>query len=655
MIEVYVLLALGAIGYVLNATNKEQKITFTPTNPNMMKKGERPSMKDAYESKHYKTSQKIEKKKANKMFEKSKDPVKTGVIDKNFAHNNMVPFFGSHVRQNMDDKANATLMENFTGVNPLFCSKQETKSFFGPTKENIYGMPNNSDYYLGRMEAPKAQKNVLPFEQVRVGPGIGRKNGAEPVGGFQQLDSRDLVMPKCVDELRVKTNPKETYDGRILDGMKESLRGDIGEVKKNRVNRDWEQGEERWFKTTGAVLGASKEGEFNVKSTNRTDTTREYMGVAEAAVKHRKEDPSVKPTSRMQLGEYGVRNATLAREGNDGDDYGKSKIMVYGNERDLTAERVYQGNLTSLVKSIVAPFLTVAKPTIKQTTIIGNDVTNFKGHEKQTIYDPNDVARTTIKETTIHDDTIANLTGPKQLYVYDPDAVARTTMKETVDRMDYELNVSGGFQKGQAYDPDDVTRTTMKETVIDNEYEGNIDRMEGTGDYKTTDFTARNTQKQFLSDNDYYGGATQDKGRGYETNEHTARNTQKQFTSDYSYFGHADAAEGKKQKSYEDIYNAHISSRQEEILKGRAPTLSGPKVATGSDGVTITHSKSVLENRGGSQNIDPLNKMAPSMEEKTITRFKKSYEIDDRLDGSLLKAYLENPYTQPINPIIAKE
>ena len=43
-----------------------------------------------------------------------------------FTHNNMVPFFGSNVKQNVDsNNASSTILENFTGVSNIDKPKQE--------------------------------------------------------------------------------------------------------------------------------------------------------------------------------------------------------------------------------------------------------------------------------------------------------------------------------------------------------------------------------------------------------------------------------------------------------------------------------------------------------------------------------------------------
>lgn len=764
MLEVYVLLTLGALGYLLNKSDAK----ITKSTKDVVNRNEIPSMRNAYESTYTRTADQTVQQKATKKYQQAEDPMKTAVISNNyhfmkegdtakkqeemvksltgdfvdrkdFTHNNMVPFYGGRIRQNMDDHSNRTLLENFTGVTDMHKSKCEVGSLGDLKRDvgNVTGMQSYDDFYKDRMVQPTVRNNEFPIPQMHVGPGVGQGYTSEPTGGYQQFDIQQYAQDKCVDELRTKLNPakdaigaadrsKQTYASRTVDGLKTGLRGETGEVSKNRVDTFFEQTPDMWLKTTAATLKPSKTGEFNVKETNRLTTTKEHMGSAYASGNlARTTDPSVQPSSRVQLRtpEFGV--AAMDRYGKgERDDYGKSKILVYNNERDLTTTKVYQGNLTSLVKSIIAPIedmikitkkqhhvdnprhfgniniqipdkmrvydpndvarttiketlihdailgnlkgaekLTVHDPndatrtTVKETTIHDAILGNLKGSDKLTVYDPNDVARTTIKETLIHDEVGAgSVTGPKQIYVYDPDKIAKKTIRETLERMDYEMNMATqAVRKGIVYDPDDVANTTIKETTVDKErLYGNINAKEGGGGYETNEFDARTTQKQFVSDHDYIGVVARDKGEGYITNEYDAKDTQKQFLSDYEYFGVAEAGSDKKQKSYDDMYNATITEKKEVTLFGREPTQTSSKVFNDCVNVAVPKKRECdLKMERDVVNRERASNVPAPIDEYGVTRVKKSYdqEQDTRLDPGLLKAFLENPFTQPLNSV----
>jgi hypothetical protein len=692
MIELYVLATLGAMGYLLNkASNTE--VSAKPSTK--LSVNEIPSQETVYESNNFQKAKEAEERKVKKMFEMAKNPKKNNVIDKNFAllntggqqalanadkikslsgeyidnkqftHNNMVPFFGGNVKQNMSEHANATLLESYTGTGQTFMNKQEVKSMYDTVKDVgfVNGMQNVDDFYRDRLVESKVRNNVLPMPQIKVGPGLNQGYDGRPTGGYQQLDVQELAMPnyKTADELRVANKPKLSYEGRVVDGLRGTVRAEVPNLAKNRVETFYEQTPDMLLKTTGAYIKPTEQPEFNVKITNRVEATREITGGAGSTVPARKlDEDSVKPTNRQQLKEFGLRNTALNAYGTgDGDDYGKSKILVYNNERDITTTRVYQGNVTSIIKAITAPLEDILRINKKEHAVdnarhFGNMSVQIP--DKPTMYDPNDIARTTIKETLIHDDMgKGTVTGPKQLTVYDPEEIAKRTLRETLERMDYEMNVGTNVPRNVVYDPEDVTRTTMKETLVESaRAAGNPNSLEGLGTY-INEYLARNTQKQFTSDTDYYGGATRDKGEGHLTNKHIAPNTQKQFFSDNDYYGTA-ASAAKKDISKTDYENAVITERKEVTLYGREPTREGKKVITGGESVNFSIIKKAeidMMARRDTHNMDRLNADIPSYTTLNVTKDKHFYnEPDDRLDPSLLKAFVENPYTQSLTSVV---
>ncbi len=687
MIEFYVIFSLIAIGYLLNTQNKQLK-SKTNLNNTTYPKNERSSMKNIYESNYTKTVDKELKQCAKKKYDDARLANTTNVIPKGFRssdtvsnvirsmtgelidsskfhHNNMVPFYGGSVKQNMDDKSNKVLLESFTGVSDLYKKKQEVESFYDRTKDmtNINGMQSMNDFYMDRIVPPTKRNNEFPLEQVRVGKGLGQGYDDKPTGGFQQFEVQNYAQTKCVSELRTKKNPhanalgiadvqKEIYTGRVLDGIKEKKRTMDIEVPKNRPDTYWEQSQDNLFKTTGAITKEPDYGEFNVKDTNRKDTSVEYTGtaIASTALK-RKADGEIIPSHRIELSGENIGIAALANKGTgDNDDFGKKNIMVYDQERDITSTKVQAGNLTSLVKSIVAPLEDFLKITKKQEGIdnprhFGNMHAQIP--EKPTLYDPNDVARTTIKETLIHDEIGSQIKGPVQLYVYDPDDVAKATIRETLRREDYEANLRGGVNKGVAYDPDDIAKKTIKETTVDisREY-GNIDPVHADGGYKSNKFDAKVTHKQFISDNDYYGTAERDKGKGYITNEFDAKITHKQFTSDNQHYGIADSS-SKANRDYSDFESEKIeklTNRKEVTVNGREPTQTGSKVFNDCLNIPIPRKTQVCSLEG--DRLTKVYEATPYLDDASVTKTKgiEDMERDRRFDLSILDSLKSNPY-----------
>ena len=152
MIELYVVLTLSAIGYLLNSMNNTVKPKKKEIN-----RFELPSMDNIYNSNYTKVADDKERHLAERAYKESLKPKKTNrimtlageLVDKDsFKHNNMEPYFGSEVRQNLDTNVNRTILENFTGVADVPTQKCEVKSFYDQSKDlgNVYGMANNDQF-----------------------------------------------------------------------------------------------------------------------------------------------------------------------------------------------------------------------------------------------------------------------------------------------------------------------------------------------------------------------------------------------------------------------------------------------------------------------------------------------------------------------------
>lgn len=672
MIPLYVFALLAGVGYYVNKRQVERRSSSL-----YVHKGDIPSMENMYESRHTEAVDQDIRRKNEIMYLKSLDPSSTGVISREYAsqaqdsgvvsklagveiplqdfkHNNMVPFFGGRVKQNLDND-NGALLERYTGATTDLHKRKKEVEYFGdstvPNMGNVYGSTSETyETELARMQGSTTlRNNELPFEQVRVGPGLNKGYGSAPSGGFQQADTRCYAMPKGVDELRVATKPKLTYEGRYVAGQKELMPAEVGEMRKNRVETFYQQGEDRYLTTTGAVIKETGRPETLLKYTTRKETSREYAGIPgqNTATKAR---ACVQESSRQGLTDFGLRNAAVDTRGKgDGDDYGKSTIMVYTNERDITGTRTYEGNLTSAIKALIAPLQDLARNTHKEYTIshprtFGQMQVQIP--EKATIYDPNDVARTTIKETLIHDTHTGNITGPTKLAVYDPDDIARTTMRETLDAMDTGLNLSTGTFKGTVYDPDDVTRTTMKETLIESERDGNLESLVKYGAYEATEYEAKTTHKQFISDNDYAGMPYINDADGYKIARMDPKMTQKQFLSDNDYVGVAESSYDMP-TSYDNMYNAIINDTKELLLEERVPTASGNKVTVGKKDIRLSGTKKLeadIRSVRLANNMDHIQQQIPSKEFVTLTAEKPRYKPDDRLDIAVLSGLRDNPY-----------
>jgi hypothetical protein len=443
-----------------------------------------------------------------------------------FFHNNMTPFFGGTAKQNVEDTANQTLLETFTGNDSTYQSKMELKrdDLFQPVANlaNVYGMQNLDGYNLDRYVVGNIRNNQSPVEPIRVGPGLNQGFTAEGSGGFQQANTLDFVQPKTVDELRVKTKPKVSYEGVVIPGSGVSKPGKVGTVAKNQPDRFYVNSPDRLFTTVGATTGPAQRPAIDVKFTNRK-TTELKTRIGSAAPAATGSQPQLKPkfrnSSRVNHGGAGPRNQNAQGQwGISGpnnaipNDYGRGSFKARPNMRAISGPKMQVTNLSAPNKSNRAP----ENPNIKHTrknNVVGNNrwAGNFQntGPTKARVYDPNDLPRTTIKEQNVdntHQGYFQN-TGPTKATVYDPNDVLRTTIKEqNIDNSHLGYFQNTGPTKATVYDPNDVFRTTIKEQNIDKSHQG---YFQNTGPTKATVYdpndVLRTTIKEQNIDNTHLG------------------------------------------------------------------------------------------------------------------------------------------------------
>lgn len=367
-----------------------------------------------------------------------------------FKHNNMQPFFGGRIKQNMAPAANAHVLDAYNGSGSLQMKKREVENMFESSRApygNPFGMEDNTDFFQSRMDAPMARNGEKPFEPVKVGSAIGEKFGMTGKGGFQQIEINEIMRPKDTNELRVLTNPKETYNAPVVPGSHfvGTAAQDAGEVRKYRPDRFYiDESGERFFTTTGDLIKETVRSTQVLPHTTRPETSVEYGGIAasqdfgESYV-----SGSYRTPMTQQYGGAGFRNADMQSyytkdvDGAEAD-YGRSSIEIRPNERNETSERVMALNAVPAENGLVMThYSDNARPTRRAETegnirITGTPVNYAQGAPAVTVWDPHDIARTTVKETTIYLDRpgiMASGSAPNRLKVYNPDDIARPTQK----------------------------------------------------------------------------------------------------------------------------------------------------------------------------------------------------------------------------------
>lgn len=145
-------------------------------------------------------------------------------------HVNMVPFFGGHLKQNVENFSNTSVLDTYTGNRDTFFHKVEQGPFFPRVKQDINGTPiitENLD--IDRFVPSSYRQNERPFEPLRI---------PAPIAGTFENDIRPVY--KTVNELRPGNKPKLSYEGRIVDGQQLAIRTEYGEVQKQNPEREAE-------------------------------------------------------------------------------------------------------------------------------------------------------------------------------------------------------------------------------------------------------------------------------------------------------------------------------------------------------------------------------------------------------------------------------
>lgn len=457
-----------------------------------------------------------------------------------FISSDVLPYFGGSVKQNTSTAGPNPILEMYTGntdATEWVGPRKAIPPMYDKTKnmDNIYG---NNGFYIfeeSRMQRPTVTNHELPFDRVQVGVGVKQGFTNKPSGGLNQ-DARTIVMPKTVDELRIATNPKTTYEGRTVNGMGTTQRGKIGEVSKHSVDTYYENNPDRYFTTLGQHTKPVERAIHQVKDTKHAVTTREYIGNGFNNERSDLRIEEYQEPTRPELRAFETRNNTsvMQRRHND---YGKCSIRIYDNERNITTEKTQTGNIQSAFKAMISPITDVMRFTNKEYTVSHPrqfGILHAQAPDKLTVHDSEHLTRTTIKETTLEEARAGNINAGanSRSVVYDPDEIAKITIRQTTATPD-NPNISSGKHGSHYVDPDESARITMRQTM-DHAYHPNVSKGEQRIKTVNPDEVAKTTIRQTM-DHSYHPNVQGQDQRAQTINpDETAKTTIRQ-TIEHAY------------------------------------------------------------------------------------------------------------------------
>lgn len=335
-------------------------------------------------------------------------------IDKDqFKHNNMMPFFGGKIRgATADTNITESVLDNMQGQGSQFFAKKEQAPMFKPQEGYQFanGSPNVSDFMQSRVNPGNRMANVKPWDEQRVAPGLNKGFTNDGSAGFNSgMEARDLWLDRGVDELRVDTNPKTTFELQGHEGpgtyfiKNAPTMQTQGTVEKHLPDKYYASGPERWMTTTGIEKAQTARGIEVLHDVNRIDATAEYYGSrgnsSEGAYVNGEYQPVRRPV--LPVKDY----ATMSSVGMNGPttgDYGIQSYNSVHNNRSSTRNETRIGAAGGFMKAVVSPLMDFLRPTRKEDVVdnmrssgnAGTTVSNGK------VFNPADRTKTTIREMT---------------------------------------------------------------------------------------------------------------------------------------------------------------------------------------------------------------------------------------------------------------
>jgi hypothetical protein len=177
------------------------------------------------------------RKKAARRWKDAKVPKQSGVIMPNQRPSEVMPFFTSGKTMNTSPSINQRRMELYTGqtldgfsTSGTYKHKTEANNMFGMTPQGrvtsdgtVGNPPGDNQLLKARSVNSRQHNNVMPAEQLRVGPGLGVGPEVAATGGFQQFYRQ---LPLNVNDYKLTQLP-----GRLVPGSEAALSGGKGEVQ----------------------------------------------------------------------------------------------------------------------------------------------------------------------------------------------------------------------------------------------------------------------------------------------------------------------------------------------------------------------------------------------------------------------------------------
>jgi hypothetical protein len=346
-------------------------------------------------------------------------------------HANMVPFFGSNIKQNVESFANTATLDNFTGNTSHYKNKVEVGPLFSRVKQDI-----TSD---GKMSTPAYTDSIDIDRYIKSKFHQGEKLAYEERVAAPKAFTVDNPVTQAqlqqptIDQFRVGNKTHITYEPVSTSGQFGSVRGIQGKLSKNKTDTYFELDADRLFTAVGVkVAPVSNYNYDNIQATSRQAQNLEYYGSAAPNLKGAKPviqdssncvgntDSEYKESTRQQLRSDYARG--IGSNVPSVNDFGKSNYKILELERDTTNQmNVLNINTNSATTS---HFSDKARTTGKESISSKSQVrTNLTGNKRSdSVANSAGVLgnniRDTQKESLVENKYKGHIQGSKNAQVY---------------------------------------------------------------------------------------------------------------------------------------------------------------------------------------------------------------------------------------------
>ena len=319
---------------------------------------------------------------------------------------NMVPYFGKTKTIGNSLKSydqSEQVLDNLTGSGSLQFVKTESAPLFKPQEniQNATGAPNQNDFYQSRVNPSLSMNNVKPWQEQHVAPGLDQGYSTVGNGGFNAgTHAREKWVDKTVNELRVETNPKQSFELTGHQGPAQTLvknLGKEGKVEKYLPEKYFINTPDRYLTTNGLEVASTLRAIQPDPTVHRATATKAYAGVAgNGLVQSVPKHGMYRMDHRQPLKQEGITPAVGIAQNNLSSEMGSYHILP----TNRSFQKEVTGSMQGLVSAITAPIMDLVRPTRKEELglmrygTMGTTVTNAPIQE--TVMPP------TIKEGTLY-------------------------------------------------------------------------------------------------------------------------------------------------------------------------------------------------------------------------------------------------------------